>query len=217
MITTLQEIKNSVSCLPNALDMMQKYLTDKCANFRAGRVQSAIDNWEKITSDPEILSIVSGSTIEFDSLPPVTSPPNSSFSLNEIKIIDEQISLMLDKFIIEQTTHHEGEFISSVFTRPKKDGTHRMILNLKKINEFVTYRHFKMDTLQSILNLVTKDCYMASLDLKDAYYSVAISMDYRKYLSFRWRNKLYRFTCLPNGLASCPRIFTKLLKPALLY
>ena len=28
-----------------------------------------------------------------------------------------------------------------------------------------------------------------------------------------WKNKLYEFTCYPNGLAICPRKFTKLLKP----
>ena len=31
-----------------------------------------------------------------------------------------------------------------------------------------------MDSLSTILKLVVKDCYMASLDLKDAYYSVPI-------------------------------------------
>ena len=38
---------------------------------------------------------------------------------------------------------------------------------------------------------------------------------HRKYLRFIWKNVLYQFTCLPNGLSSCPRKFTKLLKPPL--
>ena len=171
--------------------------------------------WHEITSDSEILSLVNGATIEFDSMPNVPSSPKCTFSALETGIIDEQISIMLNKSIIETTSHCKGEFISSVFTRPKRDSSHRMILNLKKLNDFVTYRHFKMDTLQSILNLVQKNCFMASLDLKDAYYSVSISPAYRKFLCFRWRDKLYRFTCLPNGLSSCPRMFTKILKPAL--
>ena len=56
---------------------------------------------------------------------------------------------------------------------------------------------------------------MASLDLKDAYYSVPISEDHRKCLKFRWRGELYHYTCLPNGLSSALRLFTKLLKPVL--
>ena len=35
----------------------------------------------------------------------------------------------------------------------------------------------------------------------------------QKYLKFQWRGKLYKYVCFPNGLAFCPRKFTKLLKP----
>ena len=55
--------------------------------------------------------------------------------------------------------------------------------------------------------------FMASIDLKDAYYSVSIHSDFQKYLKFSWRGQLYKFFCFPNGLAPCPRQFTKLLKP----
>ena len=54
---------------------------------------------------------------------------------------------------------------------------------------------------------------MASLDLKDAYYSVPIHQSHQKFLKFSWRGKLFQFTCLPNGLSSAPRCFIKILKP----
>ena len=54
---------------------------------------------------------------------------------------------------------------------------------------------------------------MASIDLKDAYYSVPIATADQKYLKFQWQGKLYKYVCFPNGLAFCPRKFTKLLKP----
>ena len=34
-----------------------------------------------------------------------------------------------------------------------------------------------------------------------------------KYLRCQWKGKLLQYTCFPNGLACCPRLFTKLLKP----
>lgn len=104
------------------------------------------------------------------------------------------------------------KYLSPIFLRPKKDGTQRMILNLKKFNKYVQYHHFKMDSLQTAIHLMTKDCFMASIDLKDAYYSVPIAASSRKYLCFQWAGQLYQYTCLPNGLASAPRIFTKLLQ-----
>ena len=54
---------------------------------------------------------------------------------------------------------------------------------------------------------------MAVLDLKDAYYSVPINLQHRKYLRFEFNGTLYELTCLANGVASAPRVFTKLMKP----
>ena len=53
---------------------------------------------------------------------------------------------------------------------------------------------------------------MSSIDLTDAYYYIPIAPEHQKYLKFMWRGQLYQFTCLPMGLTSSPRIFTKLMK-----
>ena len=119
------------------------------------------------------------------------------------------------KGVIEQCSHENGEFISNIFLGEKKDGSHRMILNLKKFNKNVVYHKFKMDTLETVIKLVKPNCSMASVDLKDAYYTVFIAKEHQKYLRFSRKGKIYQFTCLPNGLASAPRLFTKLLKPVL--
>ena len=70
-----------------------------------------------------------------------------------------------------------------------------------------------MDTLETAIRLMTPCCFMTSIDLKDVYYSVPIADEHQKYLKFLWRDQLYAFTCLPMGLTSSPRIFTKILKP----
>ena len=75
--------------------------------------------------------------------------------------------------------------------------------------------HFKMDTLETAIKMVTPNCHMASIDLKDAYCCVPVHENDQKYLKFKWQGKLYQFTALPNGLSSGPRDFTKLMKPPL--
>ena len=79
---------------------------------------------------------------------------------------------MLHKQIIRETTNETTEFVSPLFV-VKKGGT-RLILNLKELNGFVKYEHFKMDGIKTIINMVTRNCFMAATDLKDAYYSVAL-------------------------------------------
>lgn len=140
----------------------------------------------------------------------------SKFNQSELSIIDREIEKLLSKGVIERCSHSDGEFISPIFLRLKKNKVdYRMILNLKDLNNFVVYKHFKMESLNSVLDLMTPGCFMASIDIKDAYYSVPIAKEHQKCLRFIWRDNLYQYVCLPNGLSSAPRIFTKLLKPAL--
>ena len=95
--------------------------------------------------------------------------------------------------------------------------SHRVIFDLKKLNESATYHHFKMNTLETAIRLMRPGGYMTSIDLKDAYYSIPIAEEHQKYLKFIWRNQLYAFTSLPMGLTSSHRIFTNVLKPVFSY
>ena len=126
-----------------------------------------------------------------------------------------EIKNLLCKGVIKESQYEGGEYISPVSLTPKSDGSFRMILNLKKLNDYMPYIHFKMETIKSVLNLVTPNCYMAKIDKKDAYYPIPILPEHQKFLKFSLQGKLYKFTCLPNGLCSGPLKFTKLLKPPL--
>ena len=70
-----------------------------------------------------------------------------------------------------------------------------------------------MDKLETAINMIKPGCYMASVDLKDAYYTVPIDPGHQKCWTFWFDGKYFQYTCLPNGLASAPRVCTKLLKP----
>ena len=60
--------------------------------------------------------------------------------------MDQEIYTLLQKGVIAEAYHSHGDFLSNVFLRPKKDGSFRMILNLKNLNSHVEYNKFKMDT-----------------------------------------------------------------------
>ena len=56
-----------------------------------------------------------------------------------------------------------------------------------------------MESIQSVINMVTPNCFMASIDdIKDACYSVPITPEDRHYLRFQWKGKLLQYTCFPN-------------------
>lgn len=115
--------------------------------------------------------------------------------------------------VLKVVEPEKGQYLSPIFLRPKKNGEYRLILNLKKFNKSVEYHHFKMDTFENAIKIITKNCYMASIDLRHAYYSVPVATEHQKFLRFQWKGKIYQYTCLPNGISSAPRLFTKLMKP----
>ena len=66
-----------------------------------------------------------------------------------------------------------------------------------------------MDSLHTITKLVKKYVFMASIDLKNAYYSIAIKTDDQNFLRFKWDKDTNEFICLPNGLSCAPRQLNK--------
>ena len=68
-----------------------------------------------------------------------------------------------------------------------------MILSLKALNKHIQNFHLKMETLASAIKLMTPKCFMATVDLKDAYYTVPTKL-------VRW----------PTTVTSKPNVHSKL-------
>ena len=131
----------------------------------------------------------------------------------EFDTIDKEVHKLLRKGVITTCDREQGEYFSSLFTREKKDGTYRTILNLKSLNEDCDTAHFKMESLKQALHMVRPGCFLASIDIKDAFYSVPVNVEHRKFLKFAWDGVFYQFCAMPNGYCDAMRVFTKLLKP----
>ena len=216
--TAISSAKEDVSLFCTILPSLIKLLEHRLETFKAGKLTEYIDAWKTLTNDSEILDMIMGTTIEFHTqLTQYNEPPQMGLTPLECQVIDEEVNKLLGKGVIRKAHPENGEFISPIFLRPKKDGTNRMILNLKALNKHIQNFHFKMETLASATKLMTPKCFMATLDLKDAYYTVPIKLEHQKYLTFRWKDNKYKFVCFPNGLSLCPRKFTKLLKPLFAY
>ena len=170
--------------------------------FKAGQIKQKYQDWVELISDPEILTMGSGYKLQFNEIP-YHAPHTIMFNNEEIQIIENEIEKLLQKEVIQICNRESGDYISNVFIRPKRDNTFRMILNLKNFNEHLTYHHFKMDTIHTAIPMIRPNCYMASIDLKDAYYSVPILVQDQKYLKFRWNDKFYKYACFANGLSPC--------------
>ena len=167
-----------------------------------------------ISNDPWILETVNGHHLELAYTPRQRVPPRQrSLSGKEQALVSEEVVKLIAKQAIREVTEATNQFVSELFLVPKKDGSQRPVVNLKPLNRFIKRQKFKMEGAKVIRDLLQKGDWMTSIDLRDAYLSVPVAQEDRRYLRFRWRETLFEFQCLPFGLSSAPRVFTKLLKP----
>ena len=210
----MRKCASNVSIFLEFLPQYKEYLYQCIRHFNVGCLSQHISAWGEITSDQEVLQTVQGMKIEFEESPLQGECSGFEITKNQPTIQDE-VNKLLEKGVVVECEHKPVEYISPIFLREKTDGTQRLILNLKHLNKYLEYKHFKMQTLQTILTLIQPNCYMATIDLKDAYYSVKIDGNDTCFLKFLCNSKLLKFVVLPNGLSPGPRKFTKLTKPPL--
>ncbi|XP_069827928.1 uncharacterized protein [Dendropsophus ebraccatus] len=184
-----------------------------------GRLKFFAQEWKKICGSSWVLRYIQeGVDFDFISRPPTRFVITKS-QMGEVgaKTLEKEVISLIDKDVLVPVPHGEIEqgFYSTLFLVQKPDLSFRVIINLKPLNRFLKYQRFKMESIKSTINLLQKNCFMASIDLKDAYLHVPIHKQYQKYLriAIRINNNLchLQFQALPFGIAIAPRVFTKII------
>ena len=199
---------------PQTIKVNYEVLLSEVDSFRAGNVRNKLVRWHQITDDPFVLNIITaGVCLDFIPHPNLYHcDPKQVFPGKDKVVMKTEILHLQQLGVIVPTTRQLDSYISNIFATEKKDHSHRLILNLKLLNLQIRYVHFKMESLADVLNMLTPGVWMASIDLKDAYYSIPVRAGHQKYLTFYFEGGYYKFTCLPNGYSQAPMLFTKILK-----
>ena len=179
----------------------------------AGRLCHFVPFWRQVTSDPWVLDIVqNGCSLELLRVPPSRGIRHTPLKAPGSSVLLDEVAGLLEKCAVESVMSCQADgYCSTYFTVPKKDGGVRPILNLKRFNRFIKKRTFKMESLQSVISLMQPGLWLASIDLKDAYFHIPINRKHWKYLRFCIAGKVYQYRVTPFGLSSAPRVFTKIL------
>ena len=180
----------------------------------AARLPCFIHNWAKVCSNNFILRIVAkGYKIQFISRPIQNNFSQRDMSASSLKICSNKVKEFCHQGAVIPVSLKSCKYISYIFPVPKKAmGEFRIIFDLSELNKFIRKVHFRMDNILSIMTLIYPGDWLVSIDLSDAYHSVAIHPSSMPYLAFALKNIFYLFTCLPQGLTSSPRIFTMLMR-----
>ena len=183
-----------------------------------GELSRYILNWLSITKDSFVLNVVSeGYKIQILNsdihLSPIISTPSKE---KKVAILAE-INFLLERGFISKISPSPDQIVSRVFIVPKKNGKNRMIIDLSRLNKYIKKVSFKMEDKKDIQSLIEENDFLASIDLTDAFLSISLHESSKKFVVFEIDGQRYCYNRLVFGLTSSPRIFSKILKPAINY
>ena len=184
--------------------------------FQVGaRLADFAPHWRSLLGNCQATGIVEdGVGIAFQQRPQLTHQSISFRTRNSRQDLQQAVDALLMKGAIERVTNVRSlGFYSRLFLVPKKTGDLRPVIDLSTLNRHMVVPHFKMETQGSVRSAIRSQEWAVSIDIRDAYLHVPMYQAVRKYLRFVFNKKVYQFTCLPFGLATSPREFTKLLRP----
>ena len=140
--------------------------------------------------------------------PPRVFPGLVSDSQRAHSLLTE-IDTMMEKGVLEIVPDPGPGFYSRLFLVEKASGGWRPVIDLSPLNEFIQQTPFRMETPSSVLLAVRENDFLASIDLKDAYFQVPVHPASRKLLRFVSSGKVYQFKALCFGLSTAPQVFTR--------
>ena len=74
-----------------------------------------------------------------------------------------------------------GQFVASLFLVPKKEGVMRPVVNIKPLNKHIPYHKFQLETMNQLKDTIEPGDYLTKIDVKDAYFSMALRPESRKF------------------------------------
>ena len=155
--------------------------------------------------------------LSFDKDQPSKAPFEFPRTTAETDVLETEVEKFLKKRVISPTKIQPDDYFSNVFTRQKKNGSYRTILNLEYLNEECCTQHFKMESIRYAIYMIRPGMFLASLDIKDAFYSIPVQKTHQMFLKFLLKGKALQFNAMPNGYIDAMRVFNKVLKPPFVY
>jgi hypothetical protein len=127
--------------------------------------------------------------------------------------IDLEIQAMIRDRVIVETLYKDLKWINTIYLvpRPHSDKV-RLVVDMRKINQLGVKRHFRMEGIPMLKDLIAKKDYSISFDLKDAYNHIPVYPSLQPYLGICWKSKTYRYLGMPFGLMDAPRVFSQIMK-----
>jgi len=127
---------------------------------------------------------------------------------DELKELKEQLQELQEKGYIRPSSSPWG---SPVLLVRKKDGSLRMCIDYRSLNEVTIKNKYPLPKIDDIFDQLQGAKYFSKIDLRSGYYQLKIRPSDVPKTAFVTRYDQYEFTVMPFGLTNAPAYFMNLM------
>ena len=106
-------------------------------------------------------------------------------------------------------------FASGIVMVSKKDGTYRMCIDFRQLNEMTIKDAYPLPRIDETVESMGSARYYSSLDMGSAFWQVPLSEESKKYTAFACHDGLFQCERMPFGLCNATATFQRLMARAL--
>ncbi|GFW52570.1 retrovirus-related Pol polyprotein from transposon 412 [Trichonephila clavipes] len=136
---------------------------------------------------------------------PVFQPPRR-LAFTERQEVNKQIEEWFNEGIIRPSS---SEYESPIAMVKKKDGSSRMCIDYRKLNQKLVKDRFPLRIIEDVLDALQEAKEYSTLDLRNVFFHVDVDKDSRKYTSFIVPDGQSEFNKVPFGLSRSPGVFQR--------
>jgi hypothetical protein len=182
------------------------YWLSAIQRFRVAHPDKASD-----LEEAEASLLHGGIRLDFLEAPSTKVLQNSNTVRNHLSVATERIKYYESIDAIKRLAH-VPKLLQPLHMVLKPGKKPRLVLDCSRnLNDVLRHKHFKYQSLQDAVDLSTPGCYYGKHDISDCFLSFPVHADHQHYLAFELEDKYYKFTRLPFGLKSAPRICEQLM------
>ena len=150
-------------------------------------------------------------TIDTGDARPVNKSPYS-LSKEQLDEQKRQIEYLLERNLIRPSTSPWG---APVLFAKKKDGTWRMCIDYRALNDITVRNGYPLPKIQDCLIQIGKAKCFSKIDLLSGYWQIGVAEKDRLKTVFNTRTGKYEFCVMPFGLTNAPATFQGIMNDLL--
>lgn len=188
---------------------------------QADQDELAIDPFEQLVDEYSDIFAESANTLI--NFPPMSIELSADFSSkarlrphskDDILEIDRQVKKLIDNDIVEES---KSTFSANVHLVPKKNGTKRMVIDYRFLNDITVKDHYALPQISNMFRALRDVKYFSALDCNDGFLQIAVKPEDRHKTALITEFGGYQYKRCPFGFTMVKTFRDGLYKRCVIY